>query len=649
MRIKTNIVKLLAVLAILGSLVAIAAVPAFAAAAYVPNPISGNVGQGITIQATGFTEGQILTAKFDGVLMSTSPATVTVPVSGNINFTVTIPTTTAGVHKILVLRDGQEVTPPGVDFTVTPKVVITSPTSKTGPVGTSVTVTGTGFSGAGVTADVTMTDALGTKVLAPGVVVDSTGSFTATGTVPAFSAGDKTVSAIDGAGNPASATATFKVAPTLTLTPASGLAGSLVTVSGSGWKAGNVSLQFAGQVWVNVTAASDGTITATSGAGKQVPIAASPGSKSVVGTDGDGNVGTASFTVAPRVLTLTPSSGPMGTNVLVTGSNMTHDGTIAAGSLTFGGSAWNTYPSVSPYPIHIDTSGMIFPTTLTVPSGATLGVNTVLATDSGTLIAQGAFTVIKPTIAVNPTTGPKGTTVTITGSGWLPNKAVTIDFKVFGSATVLATLTTIPDGTGNLAASMAVPAPAATGANIVSAYDAKGNSATDAAYTVPGAAITVTPTEGSITTSVTVSGTGFNPYFSIKITMGTADYPFQTQPLSDATGAFSATITIPGLAPGSQVIKATDSTNTATAFFVIKQGAATVQTQTASVASQLVRVWGYSGGTWSMYDPADAAGSNLATLAAGAGYWINVNAACNLIYGGYSYALSTGWNLIGWR
>jgi hypothetical protein len=551
----------------------------------------------------------------------------------------------------LVLRDGQEVLPPGVDFTVTPKVVITSPASKTGPVGTSVTVSGTGFSGAGVTADVTMTDALGTKVLAPGAVVDSTGSFTATGTVPSFTAGNKVVSAIDGAGNPATATDTFKVAPTLTLTPASGLAGSLLTVSGSGWKAGTVALQFAGQVWVNVTAAADGTITPASGASKQVPIAASAGTKSVVGTDGDGNIGTASFTVVARALTLTPNSGPMGTNVLVTGTNMTHDGTIAAGALTFGGVAWNTYPSVSPYPIKIDTSGTIFPTTLTVPGGATLGVNTVLATDSGTLIAQGAFTVTKPTITLNPTTGPKGTTVTITGAGWLPNSAVTVDFKVFGSATVLATLTTIPDGTGNIAASMAVPATAAVGANTFSAYDAKGNAAKDAAYTVPGAAITVTPTEGAVTTSVTVAGTGFNPYFSIKITMGAGPtpYEFQTRPLSDVTGAFSATITIPGLAPGSQVITASDGTNTATAFFVIKQGAATVQTQTASISSYLVRIWGYSAGTWSMYDPADAAGSNLATLTAGNGYWINVNAACTLIYSGYSYALSTGWNLIGWR
>jgi hypothetical protein len=57
-------------------------------------------------------------------------------------------------------------------------------------------------------------------------------------------------------------------------------------------------------------------------------------------------------------------------------------------------------------------------------------------------------------------------------------------------------------------------------------------------------------------------------------------------------------------------------------------------------------VWGYSNGTWYLYDPADPAGSDLTTLTHGSGYWINVNADCTLIYGGFSKALTAGWNLI---
>jgi hypothetical protein len=118
-------------------------------------------------------------------------------------------------------------------------------------------------------------------------------------------------------------------------------------------------------------------------------------------------------------------------------------------------------------------------------------------------------------------------------------------------------------------------------------------------------------------------------------------------------GAFTYTFTVPGLAPGSTAVQASDggftSGNTASAFFVIKAAAATVQSILSGISDKLVRVWGYSDGTWYMYDPADAAGSNLTTLTAGKGYWINVSEAVTLIYGGYSYVLSAGWNLIGWR
>jgi hypothetical protein len=145
---------------------------------------------------------------------------------------------------------------------------------------------------------------------------------------------------------------------------------------------------------------------------------------------------------------------------------------------------------------------------------------------------------------------------------------------------------------------------------------------------------------------VTVTGSGFAAYTAITVKIGT--YAFQAQPLSDIYGAFTYTFTVPGVAPGSQSISATDATSTASAFFVVKVAPATTQSQTASIASQLVRVWGYSGGTWYMYDPADAAGSNLATLTSGNGYWINVNADCTLVYGGFHKALSAGWNLIGW-
>ena len=336
--------------------------------------------------------------------------------------------------------------------------------------------------------------------------------------------------------------------------------------------------------------------------------------------------------------------------MLLTGTNMTHGGKILAGDLTFNASpvvAWNASD------INIDSAGTIFPTTLYVPTGLTAGTYTITATDNGGLIAYGTFTVTKPTMTLSPTTGAINTSFTVTGTGWLPGtitgSTVTVTFSYTNTmlATLTTQVTTTPDGSGNIAAAITVPADAAAGTATVTAADLKLNSATAATFTVPGAIITVSPATGAAGTSVSVTGSGFAAYTAISVKIG--NYQFLSQPLTDSVGAFTYSFTVPGLAPGSQPVSATDGASTASAYFVITSAGATVQSQTAGISSYLVRIWGYSGGTWYMYDPADAAGSDLATLVSGAGYWVNVNAACTLIYGGYSYALSSGWNLIGWR
>jgi hypothetical protein len=419
----------------------------------------------------------------------------------------------------------------------------------------------------------------------------------------------------------------------------------------AGTVSSSVTITFAGGSAVSVPTDSNGLINSA----YVIPVAATAGVKTVTGTSG-AVTATTTFTVIGRQLTLTPVSGPKATTVLLTGANMTPGGTIAAASLLFGGVAWAGAPAT----INIDSAGTVFPTTLVVPTGATLGANTVQATDSGGLIAYGTFTVTKPTIALNPTTGSINSSFTITGTGWLPGTSsgstVTLSFNYMTSGTpsVAATtaLTTIPDGSGNIAAAITVPADVKAGTATVTAADGKTNAATSATFTVPGAVITVNPSQGPVGTQATVTGSGFAAYTAISVKIG--NYQFLSQPLSDLYGAFTYTFTVPGVAPGSQSVSASDgnfalTSNIASAYFVVQTTGATVQSQTAGISSQLVRVWGYSGGIWYMYDPADAAGSDLATLTSGSGYWINVNAACTLIYGGYSYPLSAGWNLIGWR
>jgi len=208
--------------------------------------------------------------------------------------------------------------------------------------------------------------------------------------------------------------------------------------------------------------------------------------------------------------------------------------------------------------------------------------------------------------------------------------------------------TVSPDSTGAIAATASIPIDAESGSHAFTADDGSvGNTAAAVTFTIPGPVIAVIPNSGVASTTVTVSGSGFGAYFPIELTMANI---FQVGTvISNAMGGFSYTFNVPGLAPGVQVIKATDTVNTATTFFTITAAPISIGSQLAGISTQLVRVWGYFGGQWQMYDPGDATGSNLATMTAGRGYWINASEACTLIYGAYSYALSAGWNLIGWR
>lgn len=642
MKVKTRIITLLAVLAILGSLVGLAAVPAYAAVAGITlSTGTGTVGSPVTITASGFLSNVTLYTYWDGALIATVPATVTANSAGGATFGIVVPAAYWGNHTIEVTDTINNDTE---NFMVVPKVTITSPTTKSGPVGSSVTVQGTGFTasiGGYVYID-SGNVTIGNLTLATVGLTDLTGSFTISAVIPPLSSGAHIIYGVDlnGKGNNITNSGTFTVTPSIAVSPLSGLAGTTVAISGSGWPAGNVNLTFAGAPWTTVTAGANGQIADT----KATPPGALVGVNQIVATGG-GRTATTTFTVVSRALILTPVIGPRGTQVLVTGSNMS-TGTgnkITIGNLTFGGVAWNTGN------ISIDSTGVISPTTLYVPTVNTVsaGVNTVMAKDNNGVIATGTFTVTVPTIALTPTTGPAGTTIVVTGSGWVTNTVVnnivTITLKSALAVTV-ATQTVTPDATGAIAATITVPTSAAGGAYTVAATDTNNNSSSAITFTVPGAAIAVTPNQGPATTAVQLTGTGFRAYFPMTISVG--GYPLTTQALTNATGGFTYAFTVPGLAPGVQVILATDGLYTATTFFTLLASPVTITTQLASISTYLVRVWGYSGGTWYMYDPADTAGSNLATLTHGDGYWINVSGNCTMVYGGYSNALTTGWNLI---
>jgi len=117
------------------------------------SPTSGAVGTSVTIAGTGFGSSQ-------GTSIVTFNGTVATPTSwGAGSITVPVPST-AATGNVVVTVGG--VASNGVNFTVVPNITTLSPTS--GAVGTSVTITGTGFGSSQGTSTVTFNGTAATTI-----------------------------------------------------------------------------------------------------------------------------------------------------------------------------------------------------------------------------------------------------------------------------------------------------------------------------------------------------------------------------------------------------------------------------------------------------------------------------------------------------
>jgi len=318
-----------------------------------------------------------------------------------------------------------------------------SPTS--GPVGTSVDITGTGFvpdSSVIITFD---------QIAKTTVTANSNGGFSATITVPILSLpGAHTIAA-----NLASKTftVTSSTAPAIVLNPTSGPVGTTVTVTGINFDPTTpVTLTFGGTTVTPtpnpVTPNSNGGFSATFTVPDPSPI----GSKSVVATQGSKSASqtfTVTSSTAPAIV-LDPTSGPVGTTVAVTGTNFDPSSIV---TIYFEGNlVTTTPPAVTP------ASNGGFSATFTVPDPSPIGSQQVVATQ-GDSSASKPFTVtppVTPTITLDPTSGPVGTTVTVAGTNFDPSAIVTIYFD--GNLVTTTPPTVTPNSNGGFSATFKVPA-----------------------------------------------------------------------------------------------------------------------------------------------------------------------------------------------
>jgi subtilisin family serine protease len=278
-------------------------------------------------------------------------------------------------------------------YSVAPAIESFSPT--TGAVGGTVTLTGSGFTGA------TAVTFNGVAATTFSVVTDHE----MTVTVPSgATTGGIAVTTPGGIGR---STTSFTVVPGPTITgfsPTSGPVGTTVVVSGT-MLSGIVSVTFNGVVATSFFAY-NGQVTVT------VPAGATSGPIAVTTYVGTAT-SAASFTVtgsppAPRLTSFTPASGPEGASVVLTGSGLS-----GATAVTFNGVAAS---------FSVDSDEQI---TSTVPSGATSGPLAVTTPAGVATTGQSFIVVPAPRVTrLTPSAARRGATVTISGTGFAAVRGV---------------------------------------------------------------------------------------------------------------------------------------------------------------------------------------------------------------------------------
>ena len=527
-----------------------------------PNSVvAGSPGFSLTVSGTGFVAGSVV--QLAGVALATTYQSATqltaqVPASavataGSYGVAVASPAPGGGTSAELALA------------VTVPAPAIVSFTPGSGAVGTTVTVVGSNLNGA------TALTLNGTPV----------GSFTvASPTVLSFVVpvgASSGLVAITTPGGTATSASAFTVllpnpAPTISsLSPASAVAGSgavTLVVTGTGYVSGSV-VQFDGLALATVfgsatqlTATIPATALATPGTYAVAVVTPAPGG---------GTSASLSFTVlppAPTVAGFTPTSGPVGTLVTVTGTDFTGASAVAL----------NGTP-VTAYTV-LNASSLTF----TVPVGATSGLIAV-TTPGGTATSATVFTVIVPnpvpTLAsLSPASvvaGSSDFTITVTGTNFGAGSVVLFNGTALRTAFVSAT---------QLTAQVPASAVATAGSYEVVVRNPAPGGGTSAALafvvTVPAPTISsFTPTIGGASTLVTVTGTNFSGATQVRI--GSVLIPTFT-----VVSATSLTLVVPSVAGGvSGYLSITTPGGTATSTMAFS----TVLATTGSQALAQVQVY----------------------------------------------------------
>jgi RHS repeat-associated protein len=446
------------------------------------SPSSGQVSTQIHINGSGFgtTQGASTVSFYPG-------ANASIVTWSDAQIVATVPATAiTGIVKVNV---GGITSTSNVDFTVpAPQVNSVSPTS--GIVGSSVTINGSGFQAS-----------KGTSTLVLNSTTASTTSWSDTQivtTVPSGATSGPVVVTVNGVSSNRDVMVTVPNPIITSVSPSSGPVGTPVQINGTGFGStqGNTSVRFGGEFGSVAPGAWSDTQIST-----VVPQTASGGSIQVTVGNSSSNSPIDFNVTVPQITSISPTSGDVGTHVIITGSGFRSAQTLngLSSSISFSGLNSNYIGSsvVSWHDTQIEAI---------VPSGAVTGPVKVSGF-SATSNTDVVFSMANPIItSLSPSSGPVTTAqVQINGSGFGATRpsGSTVTFTQNKSASVV----TWSDNQ----IVVTVPSTAVSGGVKVTEGGVASNS--NQVFTIPAPHITsITPSSGGVGTQITVTGSGFqNP------------------------------------------------------------------------------------------------------------------------------------------
>ena len=522
------------------------------------SPTSGVVGTEGSVTGSGFTANAAFQTYFAyGTTYQVTVDTGTISSTGTITSSFSIPSVPAGTYTVRVQTSTSHAV---ASFVVIPAISLNVSSSI---VGNQVTITGTSFSsGRNVTIRFDNTQVATSST-------NTAGRFSTSFTVPESYAGTHTVTATDGI---YTKTATLSVVPSMTISPTTGVVGTTVNVSSTGFIASH---------WIRISY--DGTNVATvpstittnnvGSFSAKFTVPAGPARTVQVSTTDGTNTASTSFKLIATIV-LTPTTGKVGTPVTIDGSGFNANRQVTL-----------SFDDEQIRQVSTDSLGS-FTTSFDVP--AAIGGQHPVTANDGVRSVSATFTVAN-NIVITPNSGKVGTPVNITGSGFRANRTVNV---YFDNALVVSAQS---DTNGSFSAIF--NAIASTGGTHTISVN-------DGAYTASSnfiiqPSVALSQTSGKMGAQVNITGTGFDSGRTLIIRLGTMQVRSTT---TDANGSFSDSFAVPQMDVGSYNLNASDGTNMASVAFTVTTSFDISPTTGYVGSSVTVKGGGYNGLVTIKYD-----------------------------------------------